>query len=163
MSKYTVKQVKPTGKVDEKFGTEYHVQFNEDDRVVKVSRKTEVTVGQEFDGEIKDNSYGAYFKSAPRDFTATAGSAAPAGTRRAPFVRKDNSDGMRQGMCINNAANFVNALSFADMTADAWATMVYDYANALYAKGDLTGEVADQAAEQQAEDFKKSVEDVFGK
>jgi hypothetical protein len=128
MSKYTVKQVKPTGEAPSSFGTKYHVRFNEDDRTVTVTKKTEVTVGQELDGDIKENSYGAYFKSAPREFTP-----AP----KAAFTPK-NSDGQRQGMCINNAASFVNVAGDASMEAQAWADMVHAYASALYNKGDLT-------------------------
>lgn len=50
---------------------------------------------------------------------------------------KDNSDGMRQGMCMNNAAAYVTASTKKELTGDEWATKVYDYANALYNKGDL--------------------------
>ena len=59
-------------------------------------------------------------------------------TGRASY--KDNSEGMRQGMCINNAANLVNALVALDptsMTTEQWAKDVHAYASALYRLGDL--------------------------
>lgn len=49
---------------------------------------------------------------------------------------KDNSDGQRQGMCINNASNYVNSQS-KDYTPVQWAERVWRYANALYSLGDL--------------------------
>jgi len=52
--------------------------------------------------------------------------------------KKDNSDGMRQGMCINNAANYVNSLEFPQALTDReWASLVHSYATALYILGDL--------------------------
>lgn len=140
MSKYTVKQVKPTGKEDATYGTEYHVQFNEDDRVVTVSRKTEVTVGQEFNGEIKDGKFGAYFKKDPFVPASSAAS-----TSKPSFTpRKDNSEGMKMGMCINNAANFVNAIATPEMTDTDWANMIHAYASALYTLGDLVATPAEE-------------------
>jgi hypothetical protein len=52
---------------------------------------------------------------------------------------KDNSDGQRQGMCFNNANAYISALSSEKMPAEKWADIVWEYANALYAKGDLSG------------------------
>lgn len=55
---------------------------------------------------------------------------------------KDNSYGQRQGMCFNNAAHFIaTTATGADrpITPEEWANVVYSFANALYAKGDLGG------------------------
>jgi hypothetical protein len=52
---------------------------------------------------------------------------------------KDNSDGQRQGMCINNAANYVNSQGKDYSPAD-WAERVWGYANAIYSLGDLKKE-----------------------
>lgn len=141
--KYTVRQATATGKVDPKFGTEYIVHFNEDDREVKMSRQKPVEIGQEENGTIVNSKYGAYFKKDPfvpqpqtssTETTTQPTTGAPARN----YVRKDNSDGMRQGMCINNAANYVNALEFPKALTDReWASLVHDYATALYILGDL--------------------------
>ena len=132
MATYTVKAVKPTGKVDSTYGTEYHLKFNEDDRTVTASRKSEPKVGDEFKGEIKDGKFGAYFKKDPF---------VPNNSRQSSFQpAAKNNDGVRQGMCINNAAAYVNALNHAEgktLTYDVWANEVYAYATALYLKGDL--------------------------
>jgi len=64
--KYTVKNATPSGEQSQ-YGIEYLVNFNEDDRTVRISRKFPIKDGAEFIGEIIDNpKYGAYFKSAPK-------------------------------------------------------------------------------------------------
>lgn len=142
--KYTVRQATATGKVDPKFGTEYIVHFNEDEREVKMSRQKPVEVGQEENGTIVNSKYGAYFKKDPFVPQAPASPASdstpqPTGAPARSYVpRKDNSDGMRQGMCINNAANYVNSLEFPKALTDReWAELVHSYATALYVLGDL--------------------------
>lgn len=65
--RYTVKNASPTGKLDETYGTEYLVNFNEDERTVRMSRRNPVQPGAEFIGEIINNpKYGVYFKSTPK-------------------------------------------------------------------------------------------------
>jgi len=129
---------------DAKFGTEYIVHFNEDDREVKMSRQKPVEVGQEENGTIVSSKYGAYFKKDPfvpqaqPASTDTAVSAGPPTAKPAWVPKKSNSDGMRQGMCINNAANYVNSLEFPQALTDReWASLVHSYATALYILGDL--------------------------
>lgn len=127
----------PTGKEDPKFGKEYMVQFEEDNRTVKMSfKKDDPKPGDTEEGEIVDSKYGSYFKR---------GSSKPAYTPGDKPAYKDNSDGMRQGMCINNAAAYVNTLDFRTesgepriLTDQDWAEIVHSYANALYQKGDLS-------------------------
>lgn len=130
MATYTVKELAPTGKIDAKYGTEYIVHFNEDPREVKLSRKNQVSIGDSFHGEIRSNSYGAYFKT----------DQAPAPTQGGSYTggSAKNSDGQRQGMCINNAAAYVNTFSKPNMPYDEWAKEVMGYASALYALGDLS-------------------------
>lgn len=135
--KYTVRQATPTGKSDPKYGSEYIVHFNEDDREVRLSKKDAVVAGQEFDGEIKSNAYGAYFKKTQVPYTpqqqAPSGGVPVAASVKPAY----NSDGPRQGMCINNAGAFVNLIGDPSMNAEDWANMVFTYANALYKLGDL--------------------------
>lgn len=134
---YTVESFAPTGKVDPTYGTEYIVKFNEDPRQVKLSRKKEVVVGQQENGTISDSPYGARFKKDP--FVPGQSSPSPSQTPAQTPVFSGGSDGARQGMCINNAANYVNANPVA-YTADVWAENVHKFASALYALGDLTAE-----------------------
>jgi hypothetical protein len=143
MPKYTVRQATPTGKSDPTYGTEYIVHFNEDDREVRLSKKDAVVVGQEFNGTINSNKYGCYFKKdpfVPGQATAPAATTSPQPTAKPSRTFKDNSDGMRQGMCINNAANYVNKILGVDepLDAAAWAKAVHAHATALYRLGDLT-------------------------
>jgi hypothetical protein len=144
MSTYTVRQATPTGKSDPTYGDEYIVHFEEDAREVKLSRKKAVVAGQTEEGTIIAGKYGAYFKKAPQAYAPKAPSAPSTPTTGAPaksYARKDNSDGQRQGMCINNATLYVNTTTPADtkpLTYDEWAKEVHAYASALYALGDLT-------------------------
>jgi hypothetical protein len=84
-------------------------------------------------GRIEQGEYGAVFR---KEMDPNAQSS---GFQRPTPKARDN-DGQRQGMCINNAANFVSVMAeFAKkpLTKEEWATQVYEYASALYAKGDL--------------------------
>lgn len=129
---YTVKAVANTGTVDPKYGTKYLVQFNEYQGDVSVSRKDAINVGDVFNGEVKVNSYGAYFKKDP-----TPVSMEIADKAKSYKPGKQASDGQRQGMCLNNAANYVSQHGTKIMTPDEWADTVHSYAEALYNKGDL--------------------------
>lgn len=152
--KYTIKAVQPTGKSDPKYGNEYMVQFNEDMRTVKMSRQQPPVVGAEEQGEIKENAYGAYFK---KDSNFQGGFKGGA--------RKDNSDGMRQGMCINNAAAYVASVAPEPQAPEAWADAVFKYATALYRKGDLTQTEEDVVVNDIPEtnqEIQQQVESVFG-
>lgn len=91
---------------------------------------------------------------------------------RDKLAYKDNSDGQRQGMCINNAANYVNA-NEKDLTPVAWAEQVWRYANALYNFGDLKKEDVTEALDTGTLDeiadvpddgriSLEDIEDVFG-
>lgn len=104
-------------------GREQPVELN------KIATSPAPTVGQPLTGTITtDPKWGDKLKIE---------STFVPGARPAP--RPDNSDGQRQGMCTNNAANYIN-MTDADLTADAWAEKVHAYASALYSLGDLKKE-----------------------
>lgn len=140
---YTVRQATATGKSDATYGDEYIVHFEGDAREVKLSRKQPVVAGQVENGTIVDGKYGAYFKKDPFvPGQKATGAPAPSSVPSKPAY-KDNSDGQRQGMCLNNAANFVAAQHPSDpnripLNYTEWANEVHAYASALYALGDLT-------------------------
>lgn len=162
MTAFTVKTATPTGKNDPTYGAEYLVQFEEDTRTVKMSRKTVPQPGGVENGQIIDGKYGAYFKKDPFQPTPGGGAVNPVEKKWTP-VKRDNSDGQRQGMCLNNAANYVNTLQFDNALTDReWAQLVHSYATALYRMGDLK-DADDQPAvtETTLEEAPKSVQQVF--
>lgn len=167
MSTYIIKQVKPTGKADTGYGVPYYVQFEEDDRIVYAQKKSEPQAGDKWDGEIVSDKYNDWkFKKAPfvpgQTVQNTAGNATTKSYAKPAY--KDNSDGMRQGMCINNAANYVNQLG--EFSDSEWATKVHAFATALYLLGDLKAQptpVADTVAEVTEEPVNlDAVKDFFG-
>lgn len=92
------------------------------------------TVGQVLYGNITTNEYGDKIKTEQKQ----PGFGTPPPDKQG--VRVDNSDGQRQGMCINNAAAYVIAVrdpKAGVMTPTDWAEIVHGYATALYALGDL--------------------------
>lgn len=160
---YTVKSAQATGKVDPTYGQEFIVFFNEDPREVKLSRQNPVEVGQEEDGTIIDGKWGAYFKKTPWN-GANAPAPAVAGQAKAPVkpAYKDNSDGMRQGMCFNNAANLVNKmveLTGINPEPVQWARDVFGFARALYSLGDLTEDLPPE--EIDFKDAPTNVQEIF--
>lgn len=54
-----------------------------------------------------------------------------------PAERAKSADGQRQGMAMNNANQYLIAKGDTKLTPDEWADSVFEYAQALYAKGDL--------------------------
>lgn len=158
MSTFTVKSTMPTGKANEKFGKEFYVQFNETEQAFPLWFKEAPAVGKEIDGEISNGK----FKKIRKEWNPNA---APEGDAKAPAPArtpyKDNSDGMRQGMCFNNAANFVNTLVFEKTLTDReWADLTFAYAQALYLKGDLNVPV--EGSQEEAKDPVETVKEVFG-
>lgn len=63
--RYTIQTATPSGKVDQTYGPEYLVTFNEDDREVKMNRKFPPKTGSELIGDIITASWGSYFKKDP--------------------------------------------------------------------------------------------------
>lgn len=151
--KLTIKEFQATGVSHPTFGDEYMVEFIEHATPVKMSRKTLPVVGEEVYGEIKTNSYGAYFKKDDMQPTAS-GQSVDVGHKAWSPMKKDNSDGQRQGMCINNAANYINTQGKL-LTADEWAKAVHSYGSALYRLGDLSMEQPEVTAD--------TLMDFFGK
>lgn len=91
--------------------------------------KTIATEGWSGDIEVYTNAKGKdYVRQAPKEEQGSHG-----GKRE----WKDTSDGQRQGMCFNNAATYVAAKSEETLTPHKWADAVFNYATALYSKGDL--------------------------
>lgn len=140
MSVFTVKNVMTTGKSNPKFGTEYYVQLNEMADTAKLWFKK----APETDSELELENVNGQWKKVKKEWTPSQ--SAPVATQGAttPTTKpayRDNSDGMRQGMCINNAANYVNSLEFPKALTDReWAELVHSYATALYILGDLKAE-----------------------
>lgn len=138
---YTVKNVKPTGKADTGYGTPYYVQFEEDDRIVYAQKKSEPQAGDQWDGEIVKDKYNDWkFKKAPFVPNGAAQSTTPTQSGHS-FTKpsyKDNSDGQKQGMAINNAAAYVLSTSQELLSPEEWAKQVTAYAKALYQSSDLS-------------------------
>lgn len=159
MSTFTIKQVMPTGEESPTYGKEFFVQFSEMEDTVKLWFKKETPEpGTTVDLEKGPKGW----KKVKKEFKPnTSNAAAPATGKatapsRAPY--KDNSLGMRIGMCINNAAQYVNTLEFEKALTDReWATTVASYAKALFA---VSGDENFTAPSE--EDAVKSVQDVFG-
>lgn len=157
MQSYTVANVMPTGQTSPKFGDEYYVKFAESEETFKVWRtaKNKPVEGAVWEGTIE----GDKFKKAP--FVSSHTESGATAKRTYGAIQADKGDGMRQGMCINNAANYVNATQGDKLEAEDWANMVHAFAQALYNKGNLTQtpegvEVTDAVAGVQ------NVKDVFG-
>ena len=167
--KYTIQTAIPTGKTDQMYGTEFHVKFAENEGTFKLWYKSPPTEGQVQEGDID----GWKFKKAKKEWSGNQSQtdSPRAETQSAPFVKKvwkDNSDGMRQGMCFNNASNYVEAISPEPLAPADWARAVKAYAQALYLLGDLAAEEetvvppAEQVTEVTVAEAPKSVQDIFG-
>lgn len=156
MSTFTVKSTMPTGKNHATYGVEFYVQFNETEQAFPLWFKQAPEVGSTVDGDIVDGK----FKKIKKEYTPQAQNSASSDKGSKPAY-KDNSDGMRQGMCFNNAANFVGTLVFEKTLTDReWADTVFAYAQALYRKGDLN--VAPEGSQEEAVDSFETVKEAFG-
>ena len=74
-------------------------------------------------------------------------------------MKKDNSDGMKQGMCFNNAAQYVASISPEPLSPNDWAKAVYAYAQSLYSMSDLNQPTTEEKDISQAP---QTVKDIFG-
>jgi len=163
MEKYTIQTAIPTGKTHQMYGTEFHVKFAENEGTFKLWYKEPPQEGKEQYGTID----GWKFKKASKQDLENAGiqsastpSATPAAAR-APYSKpayKDNSDGMRKGMAINNAAAYVLAVSPEPLSPNEWATAVTKYATALYLISELDGTTLPKPEDKTIQ----NVKDVFG-
>jgi hypothetical protein len=130
---YTVQNAMKSGKKSETYGEEYYVKFVESEQTFPLWFKKDPT-GQKINGTINGSKF-------VKDKTPQADEK----PKFSPTNRgRYDSDGQRQGMCINNAANYVNAQATELVDDLKWAQTVWKYANALYLMGDLgkTPEVA---------------------
>lgn len=162
MTSFTVKSTMPTGKTDPKFGSEFYVQFNEDAQAFPLWFKAAPEIGKEIEGDIINGKFKKVKKEWNPNPTPTTDNAPTPAASFAKPAYKDNSDGMRQGMCFNNAANFVNTLVFNQTLSDReWADLVFAYAQALYLMGDLNVPKVGSQPENEEEDL-STVQSVFG-
>lgn len=143
---YTIQQTMPTGKSHEKFGSEYQVKFVESEQTFALWFKKEPQPNDTIDGEINGNR----FKKVRKEWNPDQKPAAPA-----KQYNNSREDGMRQGMAINNAAQYVAAISPEPLKPSEWARAVSQYARALYDASDLN-------AQPEASQDVKSVKDIFG-
>lgn len=127
MADYTIEAVSPKQRNWQAHGKDfisYYVRFRGDEDPVEISKLADSPAPKEGDvvyGNVTENAYGKKFKSEKKPFGG----------------RPDNSDGMRQGMCFNNAAAYVTEKSDKKLSPQEWADAVFAYAEALYTKGDL--------------------------
>lgn len=131
----------PTGKTSPKYGKEYYVQLegNEDSFVLWFQDKNKPEVGKSLEGTIEGSKFTKEKKEWKLQEDGNSDGQSGTSPRQArSFSKKDNSDGQRQGMCLNNAANYVNTLEFKQaLTNREWSDLVHSYATSLYALGDL--------------------------
>ncbi|CAB4182619.1 hypothetical protein UFOVP1439_32 [uncultured Caudovirales phage] len=173
MEKYTIQTVMPTGQVSPMYGTEFHVKFAENEGTFKLWYKTAPAEGQVQEGTID----GWKFKKAKKEWDSNASSnAGGAGSASAQSsttstgnkyqkpTYKDNSDGMRKGMAINNAATYVNLISPEPLAPKDWAKAVTAYARELYLVSELDTEMPaeEPVKEVLVTEVPKSVQEVFG-
>lgn len=140
MSEYTVKAAMPTGKTEKKFGSaEYYVQFEEIEDTAALYFMKPPEVGEKLELEKVKGQWKKVKKEyKPSDKTSATPPATTAKSYPSRSTYKDNSDGQRQGMCINNATAYVNTLEFKKALTDReWAELVHSYATSLYVLGDL--------------------------
>lgn len=124
---YTVQNVMASGKKSPTYGDEYYVKFVESEQTFPLWFKKQPEAGLKLEGEINGSKFKKH-KSAPTTETPNNSQ-----SNRSRY----DSDGQRQGMCINNAANYVAQKSSGIEQPEVWAKTVWQYANALYLLGDL--------------------------
>jgi hypothetical protein len=123
---YTVQNAMKSGKKSDTYGEEYYVKFVESEQTFPLWFKKDPT-GQKINGEINGSKF-KKDKTPPPDEKPTS----------SPSNRgRYDSDGQRQGMCVNNAANYVNEHSSDIVAPKVWAKTVHEYATELYLLGDL--------------------------
>ena len=132
MATYTINTALPAGETHDTYGTKYVVKLAELPETFEMWFKKEPAQGDKIDGSVENGR----FKKEKKSWGGTGTSST--NTFKKPFVpQTDKSDGMRQGMCMNNAAAYVQVNATTPLTAVEWAEAVYKYATALYSKGDL--------------------------
>lgn len=141
MPKYTIKNSMPSGKNDPQWGPEYRFQLEEVTGDFKTNFKQEPQAGEAIYGTIETGKFGPWFKRGKKEDSPTT--SAPTKSEYSPENKAAREDGMKQGMCINNAANYVKELGVDIFEPSEWAVKVHSYASALYGLGDLVEKTAD--------------------
>lgn len=150
MAQYEVVAIKPSGKEHDTYGKEYYLKLDNDDvarlwytkGLPSVGDSIELTKDAKGYHKVKkDDGKWTSSKTSQTESKSSEKSERPFSKKSSTF--KDNSLGMRIGMCINNASNYVNSLDIRDsdgnpkvLTAEEWAGTVSDYAIALFHKSD---------------------------
>jgi hypothetical protein len=143
---------------------QYHVKFNESEETFQLWFKKQPEQGQVIRGEIKDGK----FTKEKKQWNGSSESGQP---YKKPYgaVEADKADGQRQGMCFNNAAAQVASLQSIQgkvLAPDVWANAVHEYAQALYATGNLkapeTTEEGLPIIDVTDKDAPSSVQELFG-
>lgn len=159
MADFTVKQVQPSGKTHDTFGTEYWVKLDNGE-AAKLWFKKAPQPGEILDLEKSGNNY----KKVKKEWNQKTSSSQPStqnssSSKKSSKTFKDNSLGMRIGMVINNAANYVNSLDIRDDAGEPrilndreWAETVASYARALFPLSNLEDEFAQPEAPITSED-----------
>lgn len=154
MAEFVVEQVMATGEDHPTYGTEYYVKFENIPDRFKLWYKNEPAVGFVQAGNIENGKFKKEKKElVPGQSNVTErGHTVPKKTYAA--TNADRGDGMRQGMCFNNAATYVaQLLATGKKTAgpNEWASTVHAYAEALYQQGDLKEAPEDVAVEDNSD------------
>lgn len=131
---YTISNIMPAGETHDMYGTKYLVKFAEEADTFELWFKKTPNEGDKIPGSIQD---GRFKKDKPA-FGSKPAYTGPQKSGFSPAERAKSADGQHQGMCYNNAAQYVNAKATNLLPPVEWADAVYKYAQALYAKGDLT-------------------------
>lgn len=145
---YTVQNVMPTGKSHATYGTEYYVKFVESEDTFTLWFKTVPKAGDKIDGTINGNK----FTKKKKEFVSGQTKTGTPAKRTYGAIQADRGDGMRQGMCFNNAAQYVSDHSSAIENPEVWAKTVFTYAKALYDLGDLNQESEPQTSAELLKD-----------
>lgn len=146
MAEYTIKSLMATGKSEPKYNSkEYYLQFEEMEEAVPLYFTKEPEVGQKLTLEKKNGKWSKVKKEWKPSTESSNTSSTPSGKPFQKSTFKDNSLGMRIGMCINNASNYVNSLDIRDkdgqtkfLSPEEWADTVSSYAIELFVRSDDT-------------------------
>lgn len=128
---YTVQSAMKTGNKSDKYGEEYYVKFVESEQTFTLWFKKDPS-GEKLEGSIE----GSKFVKAKKEYTPGAPQTGGQPPRKSGY----DGDGQKQGMAINNAAEYVNDHAPELVDPETWAITVIKYAKALYKRSDLNAE-----------------------
>ena len=151
---YTINTLIPTQETHDTYGTKYVVKLAELPETFEMWFKKEPAQGDKIDGSVENGR----FKKEKKAWNPAASGGSATAYKPKAFNQADKSDGMRQGMCMNNAAQYVQVNATKPLTPSEWADAVYKYATALYSKGDLKAVTEPQNV---SEEEKQNALDIF--